>query len=1036
MDGYGDPWPPYPNGGQDEWLLTYGGATTSRIKGSQECFAMKFPLSTHAGKTVVDAELHLCRANTDPIHALVAATINTDWVESSVCWRYRSLQNDWTYPYSDFSTATFGNHGSLVCYAYNSSGTYGSYVDGGRTWIRMKLDPTLVASLILLDQYGISVTDPRGYNGGYNPLVYTREAGSATQPKLYIKFASTTDTTPPGPVGNLTAEAGPENGEVVLSFTAPADATDGKALGYYVKYSTINQYSLATNLPRWRIPRPAAPGTPQKVLLEGLTPGSTYYLFVQPYDATGNLGTVQSVSFTLPAAWTAPTLVDGRFTAPNPAGKTVRTVPGVMRYWATTELTKVNPTTGNRMEDVDDKGKSVYALTTPYEDYKKANPVWDSASNTISLSAARNEVVGCQLVIERLGTSLTNVGIQVSDLTGPGGTFPTNTGTTPSSPYVEFFQMHYVPSGGVRYPDAAIPLPLSAIQSKTFNIPDANRNPGGVNQSVWMDIYVPKYTGVTPNTMPFEPGDYTGTITITAAQLASPVTINLKLRVSPTILPDSPTYIVDCNGYGNPWDFGTNYNQTCLRYFQVTHKHRVCINTLPAGWSGSVPSDRQPAYWSSFNTKYGPMFLTDPTKSAFSRTNTTSPYYGPGENTPITHFYTGFNENWPASMTNLSTGYDPSPALPNCPGLGGEYWNTQVDGNTASQNNAWDNMPDVQIAWPDAYKNTVRNKVAEWFTNCSTRGYHNTAFQIYLNDKWSYTNCPSLWVLEECSAGDDFRALNFFHTLYRQGEAQSGVTNVKWHYRIDISDRWSQSYGQLDNVLNLQVVNGGASSWWWPNIKYRSYELQVPEKWWYYGGGPGITQQGIGFSRLFLQRWSQGFEGGMCYWDHFQTNWTAAEDLSSIYRGSTLPGAANVYNGPIIANRIKMMRQAQQIIELANLWAGAEGMSFEKARKSLQAKFSAGTYDYSYNTLDENGLYKLKADLIAQVEASRYMVGDINGDGSVDVVDLLRFVAAFGTASGDSTWDSFCDFNADDYVDVVDLLTFVENFGVTYDVPQ
>jgi hypothetical protein len=54
---------------------------------------------------------------------------------------------------------------------------------------------------------------------------------------------------------------------------------------------------------------------------------------------------------------------------------------------------------------------------------------------------------------------------------------------------------------------------------------------------------------------------------------------------------------------------------------------------------------------------------------------------------------------------------------------------------------------------------------------------------------------------------------------------------------------------------------------------------------------------------------------------------------------------------------------------------------------------------------------------------------DVNGDGAVDVVDLLTFVAAFGLEFGDPGFDLLCDFNGDRSIDVVDLLTFVDDFG-------
>lgn len=57
--------------------------------------------------------------------------------------------------------------------------------------------------------------------------------------------------------------------------------------------------------------------------------------------------------------------------------------------------------------------------------------------------------------------------------------------------------------------------------------------------------------------------------------------------------------------------------------------------------------------------------------------------------------------------------------------------------------------------------------------------------------------------------------------------------------------------------------------------------------------------------------------------------------------------------------------------------------------------------------------------------------GDCNGDGAVDVADLLTLVYAFGSARGDANFDVQADLNFDHLVDVVDLLDIVYNFGRT-----
>jgi len=1003
--------------GQAEWLLNYGRASQTRMKGWDDVTALKFDLSAYRGRIVEEAEIHLCRSNTQPIFALVAATINNDWHEGTgwgstaligqSCWRWRkrpvnanvaTYENEWTFRYSDFSTASFGNYGSLVCYAYKAEGTYETYTSGGRTWIRAKLDPDVVQALIL-DQYGLMVTDPRGYRSGvYNPRIYTKEQGAAVQPRLYIKFSSRVDTTPPDPVTGLTAQAGPENGQVVLSFVAPADPEDGTPFGYNVRYSTVNDFDTATDVARWRIPRPAEPGTVQRVLIEELTPGQTYYFFVQAYDRAGNGSAVATVTFTLPPAWEVPALADGALNIPDPAGRTVRTVDGVMRYWAVSELIKVNPVTGNRIED----GYSGSGA----DDYKKANVVWDSATNTISLTACLNEMVGCQLIIERLGSSLTNVRVSVGDLVGPAGT------TITADPYVELFQLHYVRSGSLYYPDAAIPL-YSPFPT-SFNIPDPNHNSLGKNQSVWIDLYVPKWA---------VPGEYNGVITVEADQLSEPVLINFKVKVSPIEIPDYPTFQVDLNGYGNPWDYG-NTIMTCLRYFQVCHKHRMVPNTLPYGWTHHWHTDRAPSLvgagptlhagsWSQFDWKYGRFF----DGSAFRPDTYGSPYVGPGQNTPIATFYTTFYESWPIYIKDPVYGYDAQ-------GMGPDYWENLIDTN---QDAFFANAPDVWSAYPAGYIQGVKNVVKDWFEHAQAKGWHQTHFQIYLNNKYYYDPCDSLWVLEECNAADDFRAVGFFHSIYRAGAAEANAPDVKWHWRIDISDRWGQNYGQLNNLINLYCM-GGAVNWYWRNIKYRRYELQNPEQWWWYGTGPAPNDPGTGHAKDFLRHWAQGLDGGLPYWNCFSTSWDTANALSVVYSGSDVPGFGR-YEGPIASIRMKMMRQAEQIIELLNLLSSAPGWSREKVTQALLAKYSDGNVDRTFNGLDEVAIYQLRADLMAELESLISVPGDINGDGHVDLLDLLAVVNAFGTVEGDEGYVAAADLDDNGVVDIADLLIVVNNFG-------
>jgi hypothetical protein len=93
---------------------------------------------------------------------------------------------------------------------------------------------------------------------------------------------------------------------------------------------------------------------------------------------------------------------------------------------------------------------------------------------------------------------------------------------------------------------------------------------------------------------------------------------------------------------------------------------------------------------------------------------------------------------------------------------------------------------------------------------------------------------------------------------------------------------------------------------------------------------------------------------------------------------------------------------------------GPCGASYDKTTRRLYVYCVSGTGWHSYILVYDVGP----------------IPGDIDDDGYVDVVDLLYFVDAFGSVSGDANYDARCDFNDDDAVDVVDLLILVENFGV------
>jgi hypothetical protein len=60
------------------------------------------------------------------------------------------------------------------------------------------------------------------------------------------------------------------------------------------------------------------------------------------------------------------------------------------------------------------------------------------------------------------------------------------------------------------------------------------------------------------------------------------------------------------------------------------------------------------------------------------------------------------------------------------------------------------------------------------------------------------------------------------------------------------------------------------------------------------------------------------------------------------------------------------------------------------------------------------------------------MLGDINGDGKVDLKDYYTVSKAYGEVPGRPRWDSECDINDDGKIDLKDVYIAARNFGKVY----
>ena len=246
------------------------------------------------------------------------------------------------------------------------------------------------------------------------------------------------------------------------------------------------------------------------------------------------------------------------------------------------------------------------------------NRVWDGS--TISLLGAGNEVLGFNLVLEAALSQANNVSVSFNQLIGPGGY------RIGSAPYsgdpeglfrwtgrnIELFYIRYLQIQGLSclsyetyderhiperlrrpytgegygsgtwwdrpdhdkyYPEIAVPQELHP----SFSIA------AGQNQSVWVDIYIPRNAPA---------GQYSGTFTVRegAAELDLPV----ELTVRNFRLPDRPS--IKTMIFIGDTDLETRYGHlTPLlvdRHFMIAHRHRLSLID-----AGANSEDRPPVAW-------------------------------------------------------------------------------------------------------------------------------------------------------------------------------------------------------------------------------------------------------------------------------------------------------------------------------------------------------------------------------------------------------------------------------------------------------
>jgi len=78
------------------------------------------------------------------------------------------------------------------------------------------------------------------------------------------------------------------------------------------------------------------------------------------------------------------------------------------------------------------------------------------------------------------------------------------------------------------------------------------------------------------------------------------------------------------------------------------------------------------------------------------------------------------------------------------------------------------------------------------------------------------------------------------------------------------------------------------------------------------------------------------------------------------------------------------------------------------------------------------GISSFSFDIIINGSNSLPLSGDINGDRTINILDIVLYVLAFGSKPGDPNWDPRVDINPDGIINVADLFAIATHFGETW----
>ncbi|HYE06181.1 MAG TPA: hypothetical protein VEL07_11770 [Planctomycetota bacterium] len=887
----------------EELRQNAGQSSRIKLKGIENVILLAFDPAPVAGKVVERASLRIRGTAAKMMVCRVGlSTVATPWtegrgdyadaVDGDSCFFEPAPGATWGGPGSSFLDAVWGRGGTIW--------SQSEVAIDGEQWYTIPIDGRMIEACASGLSHGIALSDDNGQTAAVikevdpdsnfsNNFFFSREQG-ASKPVLTVTLAPAATAAPgrlavtvaPWPGGADAAAGGLE-----ITWAGPADDAERHGiLGYRVRVREDG--GEMRDLPRWLLPTVPPVGEPARALLSGWPAGTT----AVEVAVVGRGGVViaggegaGAASAPLAAVTPLATVALPANAAGDPPGDAGGSV------WAVPDLVKVNPITGNVLEE-----PGVAYEGTAAGAWRRANPAWSGADRIVRLAALRGEWVAAQIVCDGADAAWT---VTPGDLTGPGSARIPAAAMRLSRPWYQ----RVGDADSAWYADPLLPL----AHGQAFAVPDGdNAVPGQRNQTVYAELFVPKDA---------RPGRYAGAITV-ARGAAAPVAVAVELTVDDALIPDETAFTWSMNAYSSPGEpYGPPESEAFIAaersFFAVAHEHRANLAFL--GYSHSARfqpgiawpltgsgADMRVADWSAWDARFGPLF----DGSAFAGT--------PRAGVPMDHFYLPFMESYPTAMAD------------------GYRW------NHLTFEDHWKEAGAIRDGFSEQYGDQWVAVMRDFQRHVAERGWNKTRFHVYLNNKYFYKQYDtkrgkagdgtSFWLLDEPQRIDDYLAVAYFGELTR--EAQQGDRSCVV-YRGDVS-RPQFGRDTMDRVIDLHVTGGFAEHRAWLE-DWRERHGHVV---WTYGGAPSSRDSALGIARQAIDLYARGVDGFVPWLTlGHEGNWTAFEDTCVFYTGKPR-GIA----GACASLRLKAYRRGEQDVEYVRLAADSLGLTAgDPNRRRIQA---------------------------------------------------------------------------------------------------